>query len=115
MHSVIVQPTFCPFLIRYIFVLSVKHLLHVRLLTVLCPLLGRYVCAPYDFRDEELNIFLHFSVRAASVTFIRICDSTNRIKIFPRQSRLLSFAFSILMFLAGSLYCKQNGPRSELT
>ena len=29
----IVQPTFCPFLIRYIFVLFVIHLLHVRLLT----------------------------------------------------------------------------------
>ena len=40
-HSVIVQPTFCPFLIRYIFVLSVIHPLHVRLLTVLYPLLVR--------------------------------------------------------------------------
>ena len=29
-HFVIVQRTFCPFLVRYIFVLSVIHLLHVR-------------------------------------------------------------------------------------
>ena len=29
-HSLIVQRTFCPFFIRYIFVVSVKHPLHVR-------------------------------------------------------------------------------------
>ena len=52
LHSVIVQPMLCPFLIRYIFVLSVIHLLHVRLLTVLCTLLVQYLCAPYDLRDD---------------------------------------------------------------
>ena len=80
-HSVIFQRTFCPFLIRYIFVLSVIYLLHVRLLTVLYPLLVRYVCAPYDIRDDlprhwddfhhRINIFCIFSVRSASSTFIR--------------------------------------------
>ena len=52
LQSVIVQPLLCPFIIQYIFVLSVIHLLHVRLLTVLYPLLVRYVCASYDFRDD---------------------------------------------------------------
>ena len=42
-HSMLVQRTFRPFLIRYIFVLSVIHLLHVRLLTVRYPLLIRHV------------------------------------------------------------------------
>ena len=51
-HSVFVQRTFCPFRIRYIFVLSVIHPLHVRELTVLCPLLVRYVCVFTDFRDD---------------------------------------------------------------
>ena len=50
-HSVFVQRTFCQFLIRYIFVLTVIHPLHVRELTILCPLLVRYECALYDFRD----------------------------------------------------------------
>ena len=40
-HSLILQPTFCPFLIWYIFVLFVIHLLHIRLLTFLYPLLVR--------------------------------------------------------------------------
>ena len=71
-HSVIVQPTFCPFLIRYIFVLSIIHLLHARLLTVLCPLLVLYIFSPYNFRDDLhrhwddfhhwIKLFLHFSV-----------------------------------------------------
>ena len=52
-HSVIAQRTFFPFLIWYIFVLSVVHLLHVRQLSVLCPLLVRYVRAPYDFRVDN--------------------------------------------------------------
>ena len=51
-HSVFVQRTFCPFLIRYMFVLSVIQPLHVRELTVLCMLLVWYVCALYDFRDD---------------------------------------------------------------
>ena len=51
-HIVIFQPTFCPFRIWYIFVLLLKHLLLERLLTVLYPLLVRYVCAPYYFRDD---------------------------------------------------------------
>ena len=75
-HSVIIQRTFCPFLIRYIFVLSVIHPLHLRLLTPLCPLLVRYICAPYmyNFRDDfhhRINNSCIFSVRLASVTFIR--------------------------------------------
>ena len=79
-HSVFEKRTFCTFLIRYIFVLSVIHPLHVRKMTVLCPLLVRYVCALYDFRDDlhshrddfhhRINMFCPFSVRLASVTFI---------------------------------------------
>ena len=47
--------TICLFLIRYIFVLSVIHPLHVRELTVLCPLLVWYVWALYDFRCPSLS------------------------------------------------------------
>ena len=81
-HSVFVQRTFCPFLIQYLFVLSVIHLLHVRLLTVHYPLLVWYICAPYDFRYDLhsirddfhhwINSFCIFFVPSASVTFIRL-------------------------------------------
>ena len=72
-YSVFVQRTFSPYLIRYIFVLSVIHLLHVHELAVLFPLLVWYVCALYDFRDDlrhrldnfthRINIVCLFSVR----------------------------------------------------
>ena len=76
-HSVIVQLRFCPFLIRHISILSV--ILYIHLLTVFCLLLIRFVCAPYDFRDDlhrHWDDFHHrinsiFSVLLASLTFIR--------------------------------------------
>ena len=37
---------------RFKFILSFIHLLHLRLLSVPCPLLFWYVCAPYDFHHE---------------------------------------------------------------
>ena len=43
--------------------MSVTRPLHVRKLTVLCPLLVWHVCAPYDFPDDfdhRINIFFHF-------------------------------------------------------
>ena len=69
-HSVIVQLMFCPFLIRYIFVMSVIHLLHVRLLTVflystclVCKhslrLLGRH-SPPLRRLPSPDKHFLHF-------------------------------------------------------
>ena len=81
----------CPFLIRYIFVLSVIYPLLVRqcplvhrCLSVICPVRMRYscvLCAPYTFRDDlqrhqddflhRINIFCIFSVRSASVSAIR--------------------------------------------
>ena len=80
-QSLIIQRTFCLFLICYIFVVSVIHPLHVRQLTVRCPLLVRYVCALCDYHDDlqrhrddfhhRINIFCIFSIRSTSVTFIR--------------------------------------------
>ena len=80
----IVQPTFCPFLIRYIFVLCVIHLLHVRLLTVLYLLLVRYVCVPYDFReylhrlpspDKQFSILLTSCLTAIKNHVIKYCTT----------------------------------------
>ena len=81
-QSVFLQGTLCPFLIRYIFVLSFIHLLHVRLLTVLYPLLVWYIWAPNDFRHDlhriwddfhhRIHNFCIFFVCSASVTFIRL-------------------------------------------
>ena len=61
-RSVIVQRTLYPLYIRYIFVLSVIHLLLIRQsrlvdrsLSVSCPLNMRYscvLCTPYTFREE---------------------------------------------------------------
>ena len=61
-RSVNVQRTFCPLLIRYIFVLSVIHPLLIRQsplvdrsLFVTGPLHMRYscvLCAPYTFRED---------------------------------------------------------------
>ena len=65
---------------RYIFVLSIIHPLHVRELTVLCPLLVRYVCAFYDFRDDfhhRINIFLPFFCPfGVRYLYLLMCDST---------------------------------------
>ena len=49
-RSVIVQRTFCPLHMRYIFVLSVIHPLLIRqgsLVDLLCPLLVRSICASH--------------------------------------------------------------------
>ena len=61
-RSVIVQRTFCPLHIRYIFVLSVIHPLLIRQsplvdrsLSVTCPLHMRsscVLCATYTFRED---------------------------------------------------------------
>ena len=56
-RSVIVQRTFYPLHIRYMFVLSVIHPLLIRqsTLVVTCPLNMRYscvLCAPYTFRED---------------------------------------------------------------
>ena len=82
-HSVIVQSTFCPFLIRHIIVLFVIHLLHVRLLIVFYPLLVRYVCASYDFSrrsSPHLDDFHHwinsFCIFYVCNLYLCICDST---------------------------------------
>ena len=93
--SVIVQRTFCPLHIRYIFVLSVIHPLLIRQcplvdrsLSVTCPLHMRYLCVlcgPYTFLEDPhrhrddfhhqmntgLTIFCIFFCDQASVTIIR--------------------------------------------
>ena len=61
-RSVIVQRTFCPLHIRYMFVLSIMHSLLIwqsplvdGSLSVTCPLHMRYscvLCAPYTFRED---------------------------------------------------------------
>ena len=94
-RSVIVQRTFYPLHIRYIFLLSVIHPLLIRQstlvdrsLSVTCPLNMRYscvLCAPYMFSEDPhrhrdnflspddhwINIFCIFSVRSASLNLIR--------------------------------------------
>ena len=82
-HSVFVQRTFCPFRIRYIFVLFVIHPLHVRELTVTCPVRMRFYRLPgrpsppprrLPSPDKYfLPFFCPFSVR---------CDSTIKNGIF---------------------------------
>ena len=52
-HSVIVQRTFCPFLIRYIFVLSVIHLLH----NVSWPFFVRYLFGMYALLTTSVSTF----------------------------------------------------------
>ena len=88
-RSMIVQRTFCPLYIRYIFVLPVIHPLLLRQSTFVCyfsvtyALLMRFMRSLHLPRrpsspprrlsspdEHRINIFLHFSVRLASVTFI---------------------------------------------
>ena len=68
-RSVIVQRTFCPLHIRYIFVLSVIHPLLIRQ----SPLVDRsllhmpyscILCAPYTFREDPHNDLQNLSIFA---------------------------------------------------
>ena len=99
-RSVIVLRTFCPFLIWYICVLSVIHLLLIRQsplvdhsLSVTCLLHMRYscvLCAPYTFGDDYhrhrddfhhrmstgITIFAFFLSVQRPCSYPVICDST---------------------------------------
>ena len=88
-RSVIVQRTFCPLHIRYIFVLSIIHPLLIRQsplvdrsLSVTCPLHLRYacvLCAPYTFHDDfhrRMYTGLTFFCFGVRYPYWFICDST---------------------------------------
>ena len=85
-RSVIVQRTFCPFLIRYICVLSVIHPLLIRQsplvdrsLSVTYPLHMSYacvLCAPYTFREDphrHRDDFHHRTSTGFTFFFIFFC------------------------------------------
>ena len=98
-HSVIVQRTFCPFPKRYIIVLSVIHLLHVRKSAVLCSLLVLYVCASYDFRVDihrhwdifhhRINFFCKLSVRSSPLPLSVYMWQHHKLNMKIRKSPML--------------------------
>ena len=114
----------CAFFDRSMDVLSVSYTVHIRcarytpvtrtLVDRSCPLLVRYLCAPYDFRDDlhrlrddfhhRINIFfLHFfcpfDVR---YLYPLICDSTRRKSMVGHLAK--SFQIDICLRDVGVIY-----------